>query len=319
MRIAIITKNFPPKIDGVTRTPAKLLKHLQLTTHEVILFGPESGISSYGNARVYGTSGIPFLPYLGLKLDIWKPEFTQLLIKFNPDVIQLVDPVFMCATAAILFYIKELNIPIVGSYHTNLPSYCTQFGWGLFIFLMWAWSRDCQYFCSILPVSRERWLQRPHHMTPRCRCFYVFLLKRDPNTCYQNMDHALCHLVIVGDGSAMRTVQSIWHSQEDDLAAAYASTDIFTFPSFPETYGQIVLKVMASGLSLMGLVAKRNYYSMNNTMGVLRLPLGYIDGISNRGERSLQVVFSEKYLKTEISVQAPKRRNPKPAPVREEE
>ena len=44
MRVAIITENFLPKLDGVTRTLAYLLEHLQENGHQALLLGPESGM-----------------------------------------------------------------------------------------------------------------------------------------------------------------------------------------------------------------------------------------------------------------------------------
>jgi hypothetical protein len=40
LRIALVVENFLPKIDGVTRTVARLLQHLRLEGHEAIVFGP---------------------------------------------------------------------------------------------------------------------------------------------------------------------------------------------------------------------------------------------------------------------------------------
>jgi hypothetical protein len=42
LRIAIVTENFLPKIDGVTRTLAMLLEHLQAEGHEALVLGPAS-------------------------------------------------------------------------------------------------------------------------------------------------------------------------------------------------------------------------------------------------------------------------------------
>lgn len=41
-----IPENFLPKVDGVTRTLARLLEHLNAEGHEAIVFGPETGIVS---------------------------------------------------------------------------------------------------------------------------------------------------------------------------------------------------------------------------------------------------------------------------------
>jgi glycosyltransferase involved in cell wall biosynthesis len=76
------------------------------------------------------------------------------------------------------------------------------------------------------------------------------------------MDHRRCHLVIVGQGPAFGEIQQelaglpvtfTGYLQGEDLAVAYASADIFAFPSRSETFGQVVLEAMASGLPVAGV------------------------------------------------------------------
>ncbi len=43
--------------------------------------------------------------------------------------------------------------------------------------------------------------------------------------------------------------------QGEALAEAYASSDLFVFPSRTETFGQVVLEAMASGLAVLGFDA----------------------------------------------------------------
>jgi glycosyltransferase involved in cell wall biosynthesis len=82
---------------------------------------------------------------------------------------------------------------------------------------------------------------------------------------YQGMDHTNCHLVMVGDGPALREIKQeldgmpvtfTGYLQGEELARAYASADLFAFPSKTETFGQVVLEAMASGLPVVGLQAE---------------------------------------------------------------
>ncbi|KAI8142703.1 glycosyl transferase group 1 [Fennellomyces sp. T-0311] len=311
MRIAIITENFLPKVDGVTRTLARLLEHLQDGGHQVLLLGPESGQPEYAGAALLGTAGIPFLPYPELKLNLWRPTFTQRLIEFEPDVIHLVDPVWLGAAglAACRYYLP--NTPLVSSYHTNLATYCGHFGWGFFTPLMWRWNRFCHSYCSYVacpskstsrmlisqgfehnvriwprgvdtvmfaPSRRSRTLRaqwmglEESQANSKAVILYVGRVSFEKNLdlviqAYKEMNHQRCHLVIVGHGPAFDAIQSecaqtntpvtfTGYLQGIQLAAAYASADIFAFPSVTETFGQVVLEAMASGLPVAGLRAE---------------------------------------------------------------
>ncbi|KAL9554291.1 hypothetical protein MBANPS3_002869 [Mucor bainieri] len=303
MRIAIITENFLPKVDGVTRTLTRLLEHLQATGHKVILFGPESGMDVYAGAKLYGTAGIPFLPYPELKLNLWRPAFTKALRAFDPHVIHLVDPVYICA--AFLCMVNTKKVPVVASYHTNLGTYChsqcdftvcpsestrhilhTKRFKNLRI---WPRGIDTALFSphQRSDALRTQWLTAGGHIehddsttemetaraaTDKTVILYVGRVSYEKNLglvleSYKKMDHARCHLVIVGHGPAFHPIQEdcsrsrtpvtfTGYLQGIDLATAYASADIFAFPSFTETFGQVVLESMASGLPVVGLVAE---------------------------------------------------------------
>jgi len=64
--------------------------------------------------------------------------------------------------------------------------------------------------------------------------------------------------VLVGDGPALPSVRESLPSaifmgslQKRELSAAYASADIFFFPSITETWGSVTLEAMASGLAVV--------------------------------------------------------------------
>lgn len=63
------------------------------------------------------------------------------------------------------------------------------------------------------------------------------------------------NFLIVGDGVARKTCEKrmekaifLGQKEHEELAVIYASADIFLFPSISETYGNVVLEAMASGL-----------------------------------------------------------------------
>lgn len=304
MRIAIITENFLPKVDGVTRTLARLLEHLETNSHQVLLLGPETNKETYAGAQLIGTFGIPFILYPELKFNLWRPRFTTALIEFQPDIIHLVDPVCLGAFSLLVLRYHLPNIPIVSSYHTNLADYCSHFGFGYMSSIMWRWNRYCHSFSHAIacpskststtlsehgfnnikiwprgvdtslfsPTKRSNVLRLSWSCTAKTVILYVGRISFEKNIhllidAYKQMNHDECHLVLVGHGPAFGEIQSTCQSldipvtftgylQGKDLSQVYASADVFAFPSTTETFGQVVLEAMASGLPVIGLEAQ---------------------------------------------------------------
>src|SRR5579859_3476372 len=308
MRVAIITENFLPKLDGVTRTLARLLEHLQAMGHQVLLLGPDAGMERYAGAEVIGTGGIPLFFYPELKFNFFRPLFFRRLSEFRPDIMHIVDPVVLgppgLATA------RFADIPIVSSYHTNLAAYCAHFGFPFFTRPMWSYNRFIHNQCAltfcpspstatvlhaqgfehlrIWPRGVDTKLFHPNRRSPTLRTqwlstrtdlagatqvvllLYVGRVSWEKNLhlliqAYLGMDHRRCHLVIVGNGPAFAEVQNqlqgvpvtlTGYLTGEALATAYASADLFAFPSYTETFGQAVLEAMASGLPVVGLQAE---------------------------------------------------------------
>jgi glycosyltransferase involved in cell wall biosynthesis len=302
MRVAIITENFLPKLDGVTRTLARLLEYLRDNGHPALLLGPDSGMQEYAGAEVVGTAGFPLPFYPELKFNFFRPLFIRRLNEFQPDIVHLVDPVVLGAAG--LAAARFLNKPIISSYHTNIAAYCAYFGVPIFTRPMWAYNRLIHSQCTLTfcpsPSTatmlekqgfqnlriwsrgvdttlfrperrstelRSSWLQGRRRPDEKTVLLYAGRISWEKNLrlltqAYRNMDHKRCHLVIVGQGPAFGEIQQeladlpvtfTGYLQGEYLAAAYASADIFAFPSRSETFGQVVLEAMASGLPVAGV------------------------------------------------------------------
>ncbi|EST09795.1 Glycosyl transferase, family 1 [Kalmanozyma brasiliensis GHG001] len=155
LRVAIITENFLPKVDGVTRTLARLLEHLNAEGHEAMVLGPETGIRHYAGHPVVGTFGIPLIIYPGLKLNFMRPRFVRRLQQFKPDIIHFVDPIWLGAQMlpTVQKYLPE--VPCVSSYHTNLPTYATLFGMPWLERTMWNLTRNLHDRCEMVFCPSE--------------------------------------------------------------------------------------------------------------------------------------------------------------------
>ena len=155
LRVAIVTENFLPKIDGVTRTLARLLEHLHSEGHDALVLGPDTNLTEYMGHPVVGTFGIPILVYPGLKLNFARLRFVRRLQQFRPDVVHFVDPIWL--GAQMLCIVKRVlpDVPCVSSYHTNLPTYASLFGMPFLESGMWWLIRSLHSKCSIVFCPSE--------------------------------------------------------------------------------------------------------------------------------------------------------------------
>jgi len=67
----------------------------------------------------------------------------------------------------------------------------------------------------------------------------------------------------------------------DDLSAFYASADMFVFPSVTDTFGNVLLEAMSSGLAVVGAEYGTTTELLDEGRG-LTFPSGDADGMANR-------------------------------------
>jgi len=301
MRIALVTENFLPKLDGVTRTLAMLLEHLQRQGHKAIVLGPEGTLRHYAGARIFGAPGLPIPFYPELRFLFPAPRLERRLARFRPDLVHVVDP--MLLGAAGVAWGRRLGVPVLSSYHTNLADYCAYFHLSALVAPMWSYRRFLHNQCAVtLCPSPSTALQLRRHgfervdlwqrgvdsqlFTPERRnpawrrritgddampiILYVGRLSHEKNladlvTPFTQLADHCAHLAIVGDGPARgdleralagRRATFTGYLRGEALAEAYASADIFAFPSTTETFGQVVMEAMASGLPVVGYDAE---------------------------------------------------------------
>lgn len=135
MRIALFTETFLPKVDGIVTRLRHTVEHLQRNDDRVLIICPDGGITEYKGAKIYGISGFPLPMYPELTLALPRPAIGEVLEKFNPDVIHVVNPAVLGLAGII--HSKIHNIPLVASYHTHLPQYLQHYGLGMLEGLLW--------------------------------------------------------------------------------------------------------------------------------------------------------------------------------------
>ncbi len=117
------------------------------------------------------------------------------------------------------------------------------------------------------PAKRNGFLQQRLHIEADVCLLYVGRISREKNLpllveVFKALAprHKGLHLVVVGDGPYRNDMQEALtgtpctftgYMEGKDLAAAYASSDLFVFPSNTDTFGNVVLEAQASGIPVI--------------------------------------------------------------------
>ncbi len=99
------------------------------------------------------------------------------------------------------------------------------------------------------------------------------------------------HIMVVGEGPAREELEGLLpeatftgHLDGTDLARAYASSDIFFFPSETETFGNVVLEAMASGLPCVCVRATGSRDLVDHGRNGFLVPSDDLQGLVERVE-----------------------------------
>ncbi len=295
MRIALFTETFLPRVDGVTNTLCRLLDHLARRGHTSMLFAPEGGPPYYAHTPVVGLRGWRLPLYPDFKLISPLAPIAGHLRAFKPDLVHVLNPITL-GTAAI-WRARAMGIPVVASYHTDVPGFMVRWGYRLPALLMarymrWVHNQAdlnlCPSLVTLEALERQGYRRLKvwgrgvdaalFHPNKRSEAWRVRLTCGQPDRPLLLFVGRLSHekrvhwihrvlnalpdarLAIVGDGPAREGLQRLFFDapvvftgvlRGEDLAAAYASADVFVFPAANETLGNVVLEAMASGLPVV--------------------------------------------------------------------
>ncbi|WP_165164432.1 glycosyltransferase family 4 protein [Corynebacterium qintianiae] len=129
MRIALFTEVFLPKIDGIVTRVTRTLDQLAELGHEVLIFAPGKAPASYAGFEVVRMPSVPFWPiYPEIQVGLPTPGMFRRLKEFNPDVVHVVNPMWLAGAAALVA--ERMGLPILGSFHTDVPEYTVRLGAG---------------------------------------------------------------------------------------------------------------------------------------------------------------------------------------------
>jgi glycosyltransferase involved in cell wall biosynthesis len=130
MRVAIFTETFLPKLDGVVSILCLALRHLRDQGHDALVIGPPDMPAEYAGARCVGTGGPRFPLYPEVRMNLPSRRIGRALRQFQPDIVHVANPVFLGPSGIV--YARRLGLPLLASYHTDVPGFAKHYGypWG---------------------------------------------------------------------------------------------------------------------------------------------------------------------------------------------
>jgi glycosyltransferase involved in cell wall biosynthesis len=135
MRIAIFSETFLPKVDGIVTWLRNTISELRKAGDDVLIFAPDGGIDDFEGARVVRMAAKCFPLYPELKLALPRRSVGRILTDFQPDIVHCVDPAVLGVAG--IYYAGTMQVPLIVSYHTDLPKYLHYYNLGACEGLVW--------------------------------------------------------------------------------------------------------------------------------------------------------------------------------------
>ena len=301
LRIAFVTETYPPEVNGVALTMARIVDGIAARHHEIQLVrprqNPENTDQLTNRFHEVFTRGLPIPRYPDLRMGLpSKRALVRLWSHKRPDVVHIATegPLGWSALQAA----RLLKLPVCSDFRTNFHAYSKHYGVGWLQRPIMGYLRKFHNRTHVTMVPTEALRQEladagflrlcvvsqgvdvrlfnPRQRSEALRCqwgaapndfvaLYVGRLAPEKNLEVLVASFASikasrpnARFVVVGDGPERIELQqrmpyAMFAGQRhgEDLAAHYASADLFVFPSLTETFGNVTAEAMASGLPVL--------------------------------------------------------------------
>ncbi len=267
MRILIATDAWDPQVNGVVRTLKATARELEARGHAVRFITPD------------GFTTVPMPTYPEVRLALFaKARIADVISTFMPDAIHIATegPIGLGARQVCV----ERGFPFTTSFHTRFPEYIearialpSSWTYGLVRWFHQAATRTMVATASLEHELRGRgftnlcaWSRGVDTNLFKPGAKSLFDLPR-PISLYvgrvaveKNIDAFLAlelpgTKVVVGDGPQLAELKARFPGVHfagarfgEDLAAHYAASDVFVFPSRTDTFGLVMLEALACGV-----------------------------------------------------------------------
>lgn len=266
-RILIVTDAWKPQVNGVVRTLTTVVQELQAMGHVVDVIGPDR----------FRTFPCPTYPDISLSL-LPRRRLIRMIEAFRPDALHIATegPLGLAARS----WAKRTGFAFTTALHTRFAEY-VKARIGLPVRPIYAWMRrfhgasqgtmvatqslrdelTARGFRNIRPWSRgvDLDLFKPYpreefaHL-PGPIFIYVGRVAVEKNIgAFLDLDLPGSK-VVVGGGPQLASLQREYPNvtftgprHGEALARAYASADVFVFPSLTDTFGLVILEALACG------------------------------------------------------------------------
>ena len=301
LTVAVVTETYPPEINGVARSIARMVDGLVARGHRVRLIRPRQSRGDCATVEPYFSEtlslALPIPGYPGLRMGL--PAVWRLFRAWRherPDLVHVVTegPLGLAA----LLVARRLGIAVASDFHTNFDFYSRHYGvaWlkkGVAGYLRWFHNQTTETYVPTREMQGElaaRGFRGVEVVSRGVDCTAFGPQRRnealraqwgvtadDVVACYvgrvapeKNLDLLFrayeamrenvrnVRLLVVGDGPSRVKLQRafpdvifVGMQQGAALAEHYASADMFVFPSLSETFGNVTLEAMASGLPVL--------------------------------------------------------------------
>lgn len=267
MKVLVATDAWHPQVNGVVRTYERLTEEAAVLGCEITVLTPSE----------FNTVPCPTYPEIRLAL----PGYNYIIERLDlidPDAVHIATegPIGWMVRR----YCKKRGVPFTTSFHTRFPEYVSS-RFGLPASWIYAWQRhfhnagegmmvaspslardlEQRGFRRLMPWTRgvDTELFRPRDVrrfgSDRPVFIYVGRVAIEKNIeAFLGLDLD-GHKVVVGTGPMLETFKAQYTDVTftgkltgEALAEAYASADVFVFPSLTDTFGIVLLEAMASGV-----------------------------------------------------------------------